>query len=330
MATPDSVRLRPLPYPYQSMVAICSDLDETPDFQSYFELSRFLNSGEETSLGIGLGLEVGNTIYFDMAKSEFAYWNLVEKDRATIRALIRSGHIDCFHSFGDLAATREHATRALQELESHDCQLRVWIDHAVAPTNIGADIMEGSGDVPGADAYHADITQRHGVQYVWLGRVTSVTGQNVRRRLDGLLSLSDPVRTGRTYLVELLKGWIGRVPGSKYAMHTANRLLHDVTLRDGSSIKEFIRSEPYAGGLSVADRGDSIGKVITDKMLDRLEHKQGISIVSGIRNELHQKAHKSAAEHSVRFFFLFVQDADPALILPVGNFRSCAGERRGC
>src|SRR5688500_14469800 len=88
------LKFRRFPYPYRAMLAICSDLDETPDAQTYYELMRFMNTTEETSMGPGAGLEVGNTIYFDMPDGQFAYWNTDERGRAMARALIRSGHID--------------------------------------------------------------------------------------------------------------------------------------------------------------------------------------------------------------------------------------------
>ena len=134
---------------HQAYLAICSDLDETPDADTYFELLRFLNTTDDTRMGPGVGLEVGNTLYFDMPPGHFSYWNATESDRAKLRQLIRSGHIDCLHSFGDTATTRAHAGRALDELSRHDCQLSVWIDHARAPSNFGSDIMHGHGDEPG-------------------------------------------------------------------------------------------------------------------------------------------------------------------------------------
>ncbi|NLX13830.1 MAG: hypothetical protein GXY44_09295 [Phycisphaerales bacterium] len=63
MDNESSVQLRRFPYPYQAMLAICSDLDETPDRQTYWEIMRFLNTTETTSMGPGVGLEVGNSIY---------------------------------------------------------------------------------------------------------------------------------------------------------------------------------------------------------------------------------------------------------------------------
>src|SRR2546430_6889020 len=108
-------------------------------------MSRFLNTTERTALGTGVGLEAGNSIYFDMPAAQFSYWNATDGERARVRALIRAGYVDCLHSFGDLADTRAHAGRALDDLARHGCSLKVWIDHAVAPSNFGADIMHGSG-----------------------------------------------------------------------------------------------------------------------------------------------------------------------------------------
>ena len=60
------IQLRPFPYPYRAMLVICSDLDETPDRNVYWQIMRFLNTTEMTAMGPGVGLEVGNSIYFDI------------------------------------------------------------------------------------------------------------------------------------------------------------------------------------------------------------------------------------------------------------------------
>jgi hypothetical protein len=176
------------PSPCAATLAICSDLDETPDAETYFEIIRFLTTTEETRMGPGVGLEIGNSIYFDMPPGQFSYWNTTDENREKIRALIRSGHIDVLHSFGDLATTRAHAARALEELAKHGCYLKVWVDHAQAPTNFGSDIMQGHGDEPGHPAYHADLTLSYGIRYVWRGRVTSYIGQNQPFRLRHLIA----------------------------------------------------------------------------------------------------------------------------------------------
>ena len=262
-----------------ALLAICSDLDETPDAETYFELMRFLNTTEETTMGPGVGLEVGNTIYFDMAPGQFSYWNATEADREKIRALIQSGHIDCLHSYGDLATTRSHAGRALDELVKHDCRIPVWIDHAQAVTNFGADIMEGHGDEPGHPAYHADLTMGYGIRHIWRGRITSVIGQDRPFSLRGIADPSHPIASAKTLAKEATKQILARRRHPKYALQAGNPLVVPGQLRDGREIREFIRSNPCYGGVSCHDRGDGIHHVLNRRFLDRLVQRGGSCIL---------------------------------------------------
>jgi hypothetical protein len=271
--------LRSIPYPFGAMLAICSDLDETPNREVYFEIMKFLNTTNNTAMGPGVGLEVGNTIYFDMPPNQFSYWNTDEKGREMIRTLIRSGHIDCLHSYGDLATTRIHAGRALEELSKYGRKLEVWIDHAVAPSNFGADIMKGFGDVPGSKVYHADLSCDYGIKYVWRGRITSVIGQNVRRSLKGMYNQEHPTDSARTVAKEFVKGVIARAGSVKYAMHGPNEVLRKVELRDGHEIWEFIRSNPYWGGVENNATADGLSDVINEQMLNELVERRGACIL---------------------------------------------------
>jgi len=280
LTAPDATpQRRALPYPYRAMMAICSDVDETPDRRVYADIMRFLNTGRDTAMGPGVGLEVGNSIYFDMPPGQFAYWNTDEAGREMIRTLIRSGHVDCLHSYGDLAATRAHAGRALDELARHDLRPEVWIDHSTAPTNLGPDIMQGHGDQPGHEAYHADLTAGFGVRYVWIGRVTSVIGQEVPPSVGGLFRPDHPIRSGRTVAKELAKRVLARRGNAKYAIHADNRLLSPRTLRDGTAVYEFLRSNPYWGGVSLAATASGLGEVLTEQMLDRLVGREGACLL---------------------------------------------------
>lgn len=277
-----TVRPRRFPYPYKAMLAICSDLDETPDARVYEQSMRYLNTTRDTIMGPGAGLEVGNTIYFDMPANQFAYRTTDDRGREMIHALIRSGHIDCLHSFGDLATTRDHAARALDELARRDCRLQVWIDHAVAPTNLGSDIMHGQGDVPGSPVYHADVLSDFGVRYVWRGRVTSVIGQDLPRSLGGLFKANHPIASARTLAKEAIKSVIARrdtLGASKYAMHGPNALVRTITLRDGRPMAEFIRFNPHYSGVDRSDTAGGIADVLTMDMLDRFVQRGGIGIL---------------------------------------------------
>jgi len=275
----ERVELRPIPYPYKAAIAICSDLDETPDSRVYFESMRFLNTTETTSMGPGVGLEVGNTIYFQMPAGQFAYWNTDEAGREMVRALIRSGHIDCLHSFGDLATTRADAGRALEDLNRHQCVLQVWIDHAVAPTNFGADIMKGLGDLPGSPAYHADLTCAAGVRFVWRGRVTSVIGQNVPWSVRGIARPSQPGLSARTVAKEASKRVLAGLGSPKYEMHADNAILREAALRDDQPVYEFLRSNPHVGGVSSCDTASGVAEVLSARMLDRLVARGAATII---------------------------------------------------
>ncbi len=274
-----TVRLRPYPYPYRAMLAIGSDLDSTPDRSAYWETMRFLNTTQATPLGRGLGLEVGNSIYFDVHPESFSYWNTDEAGRAMIRSLIRSGHIDCLHSFGERARSRADAQRALAELARHDCRLEVWVDHGSAVTDFGTDIMEGRGDVPEDEAYHADLTVGQGVCYVWRGRVTSVIGQETRARLGGLWTPRHPLASARTVAKEAAKHVLGRLGHAKYRMHGLNRLLRPVALRDGQEVYEFMRCDPDWAGVGARATAREMGEVLSEGMLSRLARRGGACIL---------------------------------------------------
>lgn len=271
--------VRPFPFPYRAMVAICSDLDLTPTADVYLESMRYLNTTGETLYGTGVGLEIGNSIYFDMPAGHVSYWNVDDGTQARIRTLIKSRHIDCLHSFGDLATTRARAATALEELDRHGCRMRVWVDHAVAPSNFGSDRMAGAGDVVGSPVFHADLTCAFGIEYVWLGRVTSVTGQNAQRSLRGLLDRRRLVPSGITIAKEVTKGALGRAGHRKYAMHGDNRLMRSVKLRSGHPVREFLRANPHSGGVSCGDTADGLGDVLTGDFLDRVTSRGAVTIL---------------------------------------------------
>lgn len=279
MAAPHQPQLRRYPFPYRAMMAVCSDLDLTPSAEIYIESMRFLNTTAATRFGRGVGLETGNSIYFDMPPGHVSYWNVDEHARGQLRTLIKSGHIDCLHSFGDLATTRQRAGAALDELDRHGCRMRVWVDHAVAPSNFGADRMAGLGDVAGSPVFHADLSCAFGIEYVWRGRVTSVTGQNAPRTLRGLFNASRPLASLTTIAKETSKGALARARSTKYAMHGANRLMRRVRLRSGHAVREFLRANPHCGGVSCGDTADGLGDVLTDCFLDRLAGREAVTIL---------------------------------------------------
>lgn len=242
------------------------------------EVMSFLNTDRVTTMGPGVNLEVGNSIYFDMPPDQFAYWNTDDIGRDMVRTLIHSGHIDCLHSYGDLAVTRRHATRALEELNRHDCRLAVWIDHSRAPTNFGADIMCGSGDVPGSPTYHADLACEFGIRYVWRGRITSTIGQDVPARVGDVFTHRHALASAKTVVKEVAKRWLSRAGNDKYAMHSPNRVLRNSCLRDGRPVMEFMRCNPHWRGVGEGANADGVPEALTEPFLERLVQRRGACV----------------------------------------------------
>ncbi|MCB1691872.1 MAG: hypothetical protein KDI19_03855 [Pseudomonadales bacterium] len=271
------ISLRKNPYPFDAMLAICSDLDETPDAEAYFETARFLNTKGETALGKGVGLEVGNTLYFRMPAGQFSWFNATDEDRARLVALMRSGHIDCLHSFGDLVTSRQDVIACWEELDKYGCGPQVWIDHAEAKSNFDAEIMFGEGASVGAGCYHADVTTGR-IRYIWKGRVTSIVAKDAPLSLAGIFSWQHPVATVITMAKEAAKIALAIGGSTKYAMHAEKSLLRDATLDSGQRIVEFIRSNPSWGGVSHNETGDGIGEVLVPRILDRVVESGGRSI----------------------------------------------------
>lgn len=274
------IKLRKYPYPYQAMLAICSDLDETPNKEVYFETARYLNTNEETLLGKGVGLEVGNTIYFEMPEHNFSYTNTDDDGREKIQKLIQSGHIDCLHSFGDFVNSRNKIEKYWAEIRQGQRKIEVWVDHAQAPTNLDNDIMEGQGAEIGKPAYHSDLTVQSGMlPFIWKGRVTSCVAQNVKRSYRALVNINEIKASFKTITLEFIKGWLARLGNKKYAMHKNNKILQQSTLVDGTKINEFMRCNPSWGGVSCFDQARGIHHVLTKKMLDTLVNKEGCSVL---------------------------------------------------
>ena len=283
-----SVSLRKYPYPYRAMLAICSDLDETPNKNIYFETARYLNTTEETSLGKGVGLEVGNTIYFDMPEHNFSYTNTDDDGRQKIHQLIESGHIDCLHSFGDFVNDRTLIEKHWNAIQAGKRKIEVWVDHAQAPTNLDNDIMQGQGAEPGKPAYHCDLTVQSGLlPFIWKGRVTSCVAQNAKRSYRAVFNKQQIKASLKTMMLEFIKGWLARFGNIKYVMHKDNKVLRKSTLVDDTNINEFMRCNPAWGGVSCFDQARGIHNVLTKKVLDTLVDKEGCSILYSHLGKVH-------------------------------------------
>jgi hypothetical protein len=139
--------------------------------------------------------------------------------------------------------------------------------------------MQGHGDQPGHPAYHADLTTGYGIKYIWRGRVTSITGQDVPGGLWGIYDSNHPAASARTQLKETAKHLLACSGNKKYSIHSSNKLCRPVLLRDNKPVYEFIRSNPHWAGVSSCEQGRHISKVLTKKMLNQLVTRGGFCIL---------------------------------------------------
>ncbi len=185
--------LRKFPYPYQAMLAISSDVDNTPALDNYLELMKFFNTAADTRYGRGIDLEVGNSFWFfnTTDRYQLSYYNGTS-DTATefaayCRRLIESGHIDTIHSYGNFDTggfDRRLAEKAITELQRNGLQVPVWINHGTGNNNQNIGFEDGyTGALPGSNAYHADLLSETGIRYLWTGNLTHVPGQDGDRTL---------------------------------------------------------------------------------------------------------------------------------------------------
>jgi len=278
------VALRKFPYPYRAAIAICSDIDNTGTLEKFLEIQKFLNTREITSMGEGVGLEIGNSFFFyEPSDGAISYFLSGPRVRETIINFIKSGQIDVMHSYGKKSDfTREDAIKSLAELKKNSCKVDVWVDHDRSISNIGDDVTFGLGDHRDSKAYHADLTLNYGIKFVWLGRVTMIVGQSDAITLETFMSIFDsdhPLYSLINISKEIAKNAMGVFGSKKYAMHGNNDLVGITELDDGQKIYEFIRFDDNWRGVATGADSKGLAYAISNKNLNRLKETGGYMIV---------------------------------------------------
>jgi len=282
--TKGKVTLRKFPYPYKAAMAICSDIDGTTTVEEFLEIQKFLNTKEITSMGKGIGLEIGNSfMMYAPPTCAFSYYSPKPENAQIIKKFIKSGYIDCMHSYGQKADfTRKDAIEAVKELTENRCKVDVWVDHATTVDNLGDDRTFGLGDHEDSSVYHADITLAYGIKFVWLGRITMVIGQSVPITLKTFSSIYDsrhPVDSLKNMSKEFAKNVLGVFGNRKYAMHKSYDLTRITRLDDGQKVYEFLRFDNHWKGVARGATSKRLAYVISDQTLERLKEVGGYMVV---------------------------------------------------
>lgn len=191
--------LRKFPYPYQAMLAISSDIDDTTP-EEFVAYHRFLNTKEQTPVGQGLGLDISDSMWMYMGNNQegktdseghgldhvmtyFVGTNPKQLHNANqIRYYFKAGWIDSIHTFGDFSRkntndvvfSRSLAEEAWKAMNESGIKPKVWINHGneANKQNFGAYnpllfSRYQAGDDPKSPYYHTDLTIKNGIKFVW-------------------------------------------------------------------------------------------------------------------------------------------------------------------
>lgn len=191
--------IRKFPFPYQAMLAIASDIDDMTA-EEFALIHRFLNTKEQTPYGRGVGLDIADTLWVNMAndkpnvtdthgrglESVMTFYQGMDPRKKHDADLIghfwKKGWIDSIHSFGDFSRkdvkdvvfNRDQAIKAWEGLLAEGIRPQVWINHGneANKQNFGGYnpsrvTKYQEGDLPGSKYYHTDITVKNGIRFVW-------------------------------------------------------------------------------------------------------------------------------------------------------------------
>jgi hypothetical protein len=276
--------LRKFPYPYRAAISISSDIDNTGTLEEFLEIQKFLNTKNQTSMGAGVGLEIGNSFFFyEPPNGAISYFLGGPEVAKTIIDFIQAGYIDTIHSYGKKHDfTRKDAILALQELHKINSTIDVWIDHTLSDDNLGDDVTFGLGDHPDSAAYHADLTLDYGIKFVWLGRVTMIVGQTAPLSMATFTNIFDaahPFYSLVNVTKEFAKNFLAYWGSKKYALHKENDLVKITTLDDGQKVYEFMRFDNNWQGVGVGANSKGLAYALSKKTLNRLKETAGYMII---------------------------------------------------
>lgn len=267
------VTLRDFPYPYRAALTITGDLDDLRTRSDFVDLVRFLGTDAETPVGRGLALQLSHSFWFYDASGqcEFTVFRGDSPELTPhadlIAELIRTGHLDTMHTYGNFSGggfVRDHAERALAFLRERDLSVPVWVNHGgPLNTQMIGDLPEQRGDDPGAAEYHADLMVECGVRYVERFEIVHTVGQDV-------------TPTPRDRAVQLVEAARYLMAGDRARASTPlrNSLLCPCVLGDGRKVFSFTRFIGREGGLERAGSKE-LARQLAPDVLAELERKRG-------------------------------------------------------
>jgi len=310
-----AVRLRKFPFPYKAAFTICSDIDGT-SFENFLEIHRFLNSTRTTSLGKGLGLEIGDSFWFYSKPGSpdhaFAYFDETNRHPSPcaeiMRELMRAGFLDVMHSYGNFSEphgfkqpgerqifSRVLAEKALNELAKIGVMIRTWVNHGdhFNIQNVGSDFVGALGDctkLPTENenpAYHTDLLVASGAKFFWETEdaVTNIVGQDRLCSFWEAYATNVALRSGKEKFKNAIKG-IGTAanqitrPFTNKQWFPYQAYFGKNRLLESWTLRDGQRVFKFRRyGSGRWDWGDDVPLVVNEKILDHLIDVEGACIL---------------------------------------------------
>ncbi len=277
------VELRLLPYPFRAAVGLTISPGAGLSLRQYVDALRRLNMVDKAGPENGKQkVEAGGSFFFYPPSDDWlAYFNPPGPEGAHVRRvindLIRGGVVDVLDSYGQSERfEREMAKKALDALASQGLIVHTWADRFPSPDNLG--LKGGRGAHVGRMSYHLDLTTRAGLRFFWLGREAFFFGQEAIVDWDSFQCLhrsSKPASSLFNLAKFILKHFLLVITTRRTDPLSQNRLLGPMTLKDGTTVFEYIRYHPPAAEASLA-------AVFKPSCLDFLVARGGRVIVASV------------------------------------------------
>lgn len=285
---PLDIKIRKYPYPYKCALTICNDINECSP-QTFLRLHQFLNSTVRTECGYGLGLEIADSFWlFSNSQANLAFFNGSSNQPSEVSPMIedfiRTGYIDCLHTFGDFCPDkvskqlwRKAIAQGLSYLRKKGLLIDTWINHGPASyiNLIARNHLSFLGDDPDSNYYHSDLLINYGIRYVWLNELNNSIIHEVNFKDAPLVIGSE--KTGNI-LKNIIKYCIGtkrKIRSTQYL----NSVLEVQCLRDKNRVLHFKRFHIGENGIWRGANREGLQRQFSDHVLKNLIKREGVAII---------------------------------------------------
>ena len=284
------ISLRKFPFPYQAALAICSDVDYT-SAQEFKEIHRTF---EEIGLPLAGSFWMYNPKPYYTPKGYsrerlvegMAYFeglsSALSPEADKIREFYRRGWLDSLHSYGNFSTprhrfSREMAVSSINQLREHGIKIIVWINHGneYNTQNLNRGIGYHRGAQKDSKEYHADLTTRYGIKFVWNMGMTNIVGQD--RHISSWEAMDFDVRHPFSSLMRFVKLFVG--DETIWTLNKDNRVIEPFELDDGTSVYVFKRFNNHPENIWKGAGAKDLARQLAPNIIRKLEECGGYMVV---------------------------------------------------